>query len=70
LFHLSTEPICAVGFGVVALLDSRKTERWTYAGKSMTGISNFELARYPYFHKLQVIPEDFIRDNGSNFSGT
>lgn len=31
-------------------------------------ISNFDLARFPYFSKLPVIPEDGITDNGGKFS--
>lgn len=34
----------------------------------MPKVSNFELARYPYFSKLPLIIEDYVKDHGGLYN--
>jgi len=66
---LHAEPICAIGYGVAGLCKAfTDGDKWCFSGWSLTAISNFEVARYPFFSKLPLILEDFIRDHGGSYN--
>eukprot|EP01096_Ripella_sp_DP13-Kostka_P003896 TRINITY_DN15898_c0_g1_i1.p1 TRINITY_DN15898_c0_g1~~TRINITY_DN15898_c0_g1_i1.p1 ORF type:complete len:235 (+),score=44.89 TRINITY_DN15898_c0_g1_i1:47-706(+) len=67
-FHRSNKPICAIGWGVAALLSTRKPDSWLFEGYSLTAPSNFELVKTRYFGKLPLIVEDTIKDAGGVYS--
>lgn len=67
-------PLCAIGFGVSALLGGVKVQKGTNGvsvlnGRSVTGPSNAETSRFDYFKLLagqQV--EDRLRDVGAKYT--
>ncbi|CAH1785392.1 unnamed protein product, partial [Owenia fusiformis] len=68
-FVAEKKPICAIGLGVSALCCARKDGGdWSLKDYSLTSTSVFELARSVDFANLQIIPEDFIKDNGGTYS--
>eukprot|EP01097_Dermamoeba_algensis_P011895 TRINITY_DN9384_c0_g1_i1.p1 TRINITY_DN9384_c0_g1~~TRINITY_DN9384_c0_g1_i1.p1 ORF type:complete len:228 (+),score=69.82 TRINITY_DN9384_c0_g1_i1:43-726(+) len=72
-FIRNKKPICAIGYGVAALLKVQKEEdesnqTWFFENWNLTSISNFELARYPFFFKLPLLIEDSVRERGGSFS--
>jgi hypothetical protein len=65
------EPICAVGYGVTGLCKAfSDSDKWCFSGWNLTAMSNFEVARYPFFSKLPLIIEDFIKDHGGFYNCT
>lgn len=71
-FVMAGKPVCCVGFGVlgVARAFSGPQMSWVYEGFNVTGYSNAELARLPYFAKLPLLPEEFIQDHGGLYSSS
>jgi len=68
-FVESNRPICAIGFGVAGLFGAKSNNNnWIYDDYCVTGISNYEISKYPYFFKMKVIIEDWIKDHGSHYS--
>lgn len=68
-FMTEKKPICALGLGVTGLFSTtNKDNMWKFKGFSMTATSVFELVRTPYFSALPVIPEDYIREHGAQYS--
>jgi len=68
-FVAHKKPICAVGYGVAGLCKAfNENDRWCFAGWNLTAISNFEVARYPFFSKLPLIVEDYIKDHGGFYN--
>jgi putative intracellular protease/amidase len=68
-FALAGKPVCCIGFGVLGLARAFAGQHmgWVYEGFNVTGYSNLELARLPYFTKLPLLPEEFVQDNGGIF---
>ncbi len=65
------EPICAVGYGVTGLCKAfSDSDKWCFSGWNLTAVSNFEVARYPFFSKLPLIIEDFVKDHGGFYNCT
>jgi len=68
-FVTNKKPICAVGYGVAGLCKAfNENDRWCFSGWNLTAISNFEVARYPFFSKLPLIVEDYIKDHGGFYN--
>ncbi len=66
-FAAAKKPVCVVGFGVLALSRAVSQGKWAYEGYNVTGSSNGELARLPYFSKLERLPEESVVDLGGLF---
>ncbi|XP_072047117.1 glutamine amidotransferase-like class 1 domain-containing protein 1 [Amphiura filiformis] len=72
-FIIEKKPICAVGQGVSAFCGVQTLEninKWALAGYCLTGPSVCELARTPGFASLPIVIEDYVKDNGANYSGS
>ena len=71
-FAAAKKPVCVLGFGVLALQKASLGggARWVYEGYNVTGSSNAELARLPYFAKLALLPEEAVLDLGGLFSAS
>jgi len=68
-FVSNKKPICAIGYGVAGLCKAfNENDRWCFSGWNLTAISNFEVARYPFFSKLPLIIEDYIKDHGGYYN--
>ncbi|KAL6050046.1 Glutamine amidotransferase-like class 1 domain-containing protein 1 [Balamuthia mandrillaris] len=68
-FQSAQKPICAIGFGVTGLCKAfNENDKWCFSGWNLTAISNFETARFPYFSKLPLIIEDYIKDHGGFYN--
>ena len=67
---LIIEPICAIGFGTVALAAGRFEDKsWCFKGYSLTGPSVFEMLQRKDFDVMPIIFEDFAKDNLASYSG-
>lgn len=67
------KPVCAVGQGVAAFCGLQTLEnanKWAMAGYCLTGPSVCELARKPGFGNIPIVLEDYIKDNGANYSAS
>ncbi|KAL3841748.1 hypothetical protein ACJMK2_019851 [Sinanodonta woodiana] len=70
-FVREKKPLCAVGMGVAGLFGAKKDNgSWCFEDYSLTGPSVFEEARHPEFASLSVIPEDFIKEHGGQYSSS
>lgn len=69
-FASAKKPVCVLGFGVLALQKAMLGGRWAFEGFNVTGSSNAELARLPYFAKLAALPEEAVLDLGGLFSSS
>jgi putative intracellular protease/amidase len=69
-FAAAKKPVCVLGFGVLALAKALVGARWVFEGYNVTGCSNAELARLPYFVKLAHLPEETVLDLGGLFSSS
>ena len=70
MFLQFLEPICAVGFGTVALAAGRfENNEWCFKGFSLTGPSVYELIQRKDFSTLPIIFEDFAKDNLASYTG-
>lgn len=68
-FVAANKPICAVGYGVTGLCKAfSDSDKWCFSGWNLTAVSNFEVARYPFFSKLPLIIEDFVKDHGGFYN--
>jgi putative intracellular protease/amidase len=68
-FTIAKKPICAIGYGVTGLCKAfNENDKWCFSSWNLTAISNFEVARFPFFSKLPLIIEDFIKDNGGYYN--
>lgn len=77
LIKLYKGPICAIGFGVSALLGSSKilkNDKKTVFGlssRSVTAPSNAEISRYDYFkHLANNQIEDVLREKGAKYTAS
>jgi len=66
-FAVAKKPVCVIGFGVLALAKAVAQARWAFEGYNVTAASNAELARLPYFSKLDRLPEEMVLDQGGLF---
>lgn len=64
------EPICAIGFGTVALSAGRFEDKtWCFQGYSLTGPSVNEMLQRKDFGAMPIIFEDFAKDNLASYTG-
>ena len=56
------KPICVIGYGVLGLAKAvaGPQSRWLFEGYNVSGCSNMELARLPYFSVLPMLPEELV----------
>ncbi len=68
-FASAGKPVCVVGYGVLGLSRAFAGPQmsWVYESFNVTGYSNLELARLPYFSKLPMLPEEFVQANRALF---
>jgi len=65
------EPIGAIGYGVAGLCGAMAAEsEWCFSEYNMTAVSVYEMANQPFFDKLPLLIEDFIKDNGGSYNCT
>jgi len=64
------KPICAIGHGTSALFSAMSDGgySWSFNEYSITAPSLFEVCNLPNFADLPLIQEDFIKENGANYS--
>eukprot|EP00005_Dracoamoeba_jomungandri_P004433 CAMPEP_0174251292 /NCGR_PEP_ID=MMETSP0439-20130205/1157_1 /TAXON_ID=0 /ORGANISM="Stereomyxa ramosa, Strain Chinc5" /LENGTH=233 /DNA_ID=CAMNT_0015331565 /DNA_START=25 /DNA_END=726 /DNA_ORIENTATION=+ len=68
-FISSNKVVCAIGYGVTGLCKAfDDNDKWKFSGWNLTSISNFEVARDPFFSKLPLIVEDYIKDHDGFFN--
>jgi len=70
-FVQEKKPICAVGFGAVALAAGMSEEnKWCFKGYSLTGPSVYEMVRMKTFSASTLVFEDFAKDNISSYTAS
>jgi hypothetical protein len=66
-FAVAKKAVCVIGWGVLGLRKAVAGVKWVYDGYNITGCSNMELARLPYFAKLNLLPEEVALELGGLF---
>ena len=71
-FAAAEKPVCVIGYGVLGLARAVNGAQmqWVYEGYNVTGYSNLELARLPYFTKLPLLPEEFVVENAGIYDSS
>ena len=70
-FTDAKKPICAIGFGAVALAAGKnENKEWCFKGYSLTGPSVFEMLQRKDFASLPFIFEDFAKDNLASYTAS
>lgn len=71
-FIKEKKPICAIGYGALALTMAKPSENneWSFKGYSLTGPSVEEMIQRKDFASLPIIFEDFAKDNLASFSAS
>jgi putative intracellular protease/amidase len=70
-FISAQKPMCAIGYGVAGLCSSFADElkkKWSFRTFSLTAPSISEMSQLSDFGDFPVIPADFIRQHGGNYS--
>jgi len=68
-FQTKLKPIATIGYGTAALTTAMASEdEWCFSDWNMTAVSVMEMIDYPFFDRMPLIVEDFIKDNGGHFS--
>ncbi|XP_002128073.2 glutamine amidotransferase-like class 1 domain-containing protein 1 [Ciona intestinalis] len=70
-FMNEKKPICAVGFGAVALAAGKlNNSGWCCEGYSLTGPSVYEMIQLKNFMALPLVFEDFAKDNFASYTAS
>ena len=66
------KPVCVIGYGLLGLAKavSGPQSKWVFQDYNVSGCSNMELARLPYFSKLPMLPEETAYELGGLFTAS